>query len=891
MSTPERIYEKLLRIYPAEFRRRFAASMSFAFATQADEARERGGLAYAGFWMRSVAHVVWFGVVERVAGARSGGDWRHGLITDVSHASRRLRRSPGFAFAAVATLALGIGATTAIFSVVHGVVLNPLPYPQSDRLVSLQHSAPGAALDLMGVSLGTYVHYREYNRVFDEITVYRPTLLTLMGNDDAVRLRGAVVSQDFFDIFLAGPPLVGRAINDDDQEPGAPRVAVISQELWQQRFDGDPQAIGRSVQVDGLAVELIGVLPASFDVPSIDTQMWLPQKIDPETVILGGFGRAGVAKLKDGVSPRLAHDELERLIPTMSDRFNPVAFELIVASGGLTSIVAPLRESIVGDVEQMLWILLGTVTFVLAIACANVANLFLVRAEAQRSEIAVRAALGAGKTQIARHHLSESIVLGIAGGGLGVLLAFGGVRSVVQFGPEAIPRLHEVGIHIPILAFAAAISLGAGLSLGLIPIIRQRRSSLSGSIGDGGRNATQSRSRHRARNVLVVAQISLALVLMVGAGLMVRTFWHLRSVDPGFDADSALVFRVGLPQALYPEPELAMQFQQQIIERVSALPGVTGAGATTCLPLDGCDGRTPVYAEGVPFEAGAVPPSVDVRGATSGYFTAMRIPLIEGRNIGPADHLREPASAVVSRNLAERLWPGESAIGKRIHPDVPDEPPFTVVGVVGNVVASSLETAPPEMLHLSFLGPYGYTASPYVLTFVARTDMAPVSIAAAVRNTIHDLDPNVALADMRPLQQVLNAAGAPTAFAMLLLVVAGLVSLTLGAVGIYGVLSYVVSQRVGEIGVRMALGAEGADVRRMILHQGASVVALGVAIGLGGAFALTRLMTAVLFGVSPGDPLTYAAVALALAALALFASWIPARRASRVDPIVALRAG
>jgi len=632
------------------------------------------------------------------------------------------------------------------------------------------------------------------------------------------------------------------------------------------------------------------VLPAEFDMPTNTTQLWLAQQLDPEDVILGGFGRTSVGRLKPGISPEQAQADLQRLIPSLAERFNPVAFDLIVTGGELTSIVVPLKESLVGDVERMLWIILGTVVFVLGVACANVANLFLVRAETQRREIAVRSALGAGRAQIVRHHLAESLVLGLLGGVAGVALAVLGVRWVSAWGPSTIPRLHEVGVHGPVLAFAAAISLAVGLAFGLIPIMRQNSGSLAGVMSDGSRGATQGRDRHRARNVLVVAQVSLALVLLVGAALMVQTFWHLRGVEPGFDSSSSLVFRVGLPQALYPDRVQAMQFQQRIIERLSALPGTVSVGATRCLPLDGCDGLTPIYADGTPFEPGETQPSVDVRGATAGFFRAMGIPVLEGRGFEPADTGRQPAAAVVSSNLAARLWPGESAVGKRVHPDVPDEAPYTVVGVVGDIVSYGLAEEAPEILWVSFLGPYGYVAPPHALTFVVRTEVPPLTLASAVRDAVRQLDANVPISGLRTMRDVVDQAAAPTEFAMLLLIAAGAIALLLGAVGVYGVLSYIVSQRTGEIGVRMALGAKPADVGKMVMAQGTAVVAVGMALGLAGALALSRLMGAVLFGVDALDPATYATVAGALGIIALLAIWVPARRAAKVDPILALRA-
>jgi predicted permease len=888
-SRSERLYAALMRVYPARFRARFGQGMRYTFATEAAEARRRGVLALARFWCRSVVQVLVLGAGERIAGLRPRSRWRAGLTTDLAHAGRRLRRNPGFTLAAVVTLALSIGANTAIFSLIHGVVLNPLPYPHADRLVSVQHSAEGAGLPLIGVSHGTFVHYLEYNETLEEITVFDAPHFAILGEGGAERVAGAMVTQGFFEIFLDGPPPLGRAFDDADQDPQAPLVAMISDELWRTRFSADPGVIGRAMSVDGVPATIVGVLPPEFDVPAPDTRVWLPKRLDPETVILGGFGRYGAARLRPGVTPAQAQADLDRLIPTMAERFNPVAFDLIVSGGGLSSIVRPLREFVVGDVEQMLWILLGTMAFVLAVACANVANLFLVRAEAQRREIAVRAALGAGRGHILRHHLAESLLLGVLGGTSGVLVAVLAVRWVVAWGPSTIPRLHEVGLHAPVLGFAVAISLGAGLAFGLIPFVRQGRATVTGAIDDGGRGATAGRTRQRARNALVVAQVALALVLLVGAGLMVRTFWHLRSINPGFEPGSSLAFQVGLPEGLYPDREGAFRFQQRIIERLSMLPGVATAGATTCLPLAGCDGRTPVYPEGLAFDPNETPPSVDVRGVTTGYFDAMGIPLIEGRELESSDPFRQPPAALVSANLAARLWPGESAIGKRIYPDVPDDEPYTVVGVVGDHRAYGLAQEAPEFLFVSFLGPYGYVAPPHTLTFVVRAEVPPASLAPAVRAAVRELDANVPIANLRTLQEIVDQASAPTEFAMILLVTAGLVAVLLGAVGVYGVLSYIVAQRTGEIGVRMALGARAGDVGRLVMAQGLTVVGIGLALGLAAALLLSRLMAAVLYGVAPVDPATYAAVVVTLGAIAVLAAWLPARRAARVDPMVALR--
>jgi predicted permease len=885
----ERLYAALLHLYPAAFRRRFAGSMRFAFTAEARSARSRGRAALSWLWVRTIAHVLWLSAVERFTAMGRSAGGLGGAFRNVGYAARRLRRSPGFTAAAAGTLALGIGATTAIFSLVYSVVLNPLPYPHPDRLVAVQHTAEGAGLPIMGVSLGTFVHYREYNRSFEELTVYTPTSFAVLGDAGAERVPGATVAQGFFEIFLGGPPTLGRTFTDADQEPGAPPVAVIGTELWRSRFDGDPDIVGRSISIDGTPTEVIGVLPAAFDVPADTTRIWLPARIDPQEVILGGFGGAGAARLLPGVTPAQARADLERLIPTLAERFNPVAFDLLVTGGGLSSVVVPLRDSVVGGVEQMLWIVLGTVGLVLAVACANVANLMLVRAEAGRREVAIRRALGAGRAHILGHHLAESIVLCVLGGCGGLLLAILAVRWVVAWGPRTIPRLHEVGIHPPVVLFAAAVAAVTAIAFSVVPLLRPRVGTAA-TIADGGRGATGSRRRVRARDALVISQISLALILLVGAALMVRTFSNLRAVERGFEADGALVFQVGLPQALYPDRTQAYRFQQRIIERMSELPGVAVVGAGACIPFDNCRRQTPVYAEYVSFDPNETPPSVDVRGATEGYFDALGIPLVEGRTLESSDPYRQPAAAVVSANLAARLWPGESAVGKRIYPDVPEEDPYTIVGVVADHLAYGLAEPAPEFLFVSYLGPYGYVASPHTLTFIVRTDVPPLELAPAVRETLRELDADVPIANLQTLQEVADQASAPTAFAMILLVTAGTMALVLGAIGVYGVLSYLVAQRTAEIGIRMALGARAGDVGRMVMGRGVGVAVVGLVVGLAGAMALSRLMTAVLFGVAPGDPLAYTVSAAVLGTVALLATWLPARRASRVDPIVALRA-
>lgn len=887
----DRIYGRLLLAYPATFRYRFADGMRFAFVRQAQEARLKGAGHLAWFWIRSVAHVLFLGLGERFARRRRKGERMRGTVQDALHAARRLRRTPGFTIAAVLTLALGIGASTTIYSLVHSVVLEPLRYPDADRLVWVGHSAHGAEIDLMGTSWGAYLQYSELNQAFEEIAAYGRGAVTLSEDGDPTRVRAAVVTHSFFDVFLGGALPIGRPISEEDDQPGAPIVAVVSHSLWQQRYGAGPDVVGRTVQVEGVTAEIVGVMPAGFDVPTADTDMWFARQLDPPNTGFGNFGTRSVGRLKPGVSIEAAHADLARVISMLEERLPAAAWEMFIVDGLLAPVLMPLKERVVGDTDQMLWILLGTVGFVLLVACANVANLLLVRGETRRREIAVRSALGASKGRIARYHLTESMVLAVLGGALGLLLAFGGIRALLRYGPDSLPRIHEVGIGPAVIGFAAALTLLVGFTFGMIPVVRRQASNLVDCIKDGGTTATAGRERHGARNLLVVAQVSLALVLLIGAGLMVRSFWYLSRVEPGFDYDSSLIFRVSLPQALYPSWAEAMTFQQELLDRLAVLPGVRSVGATTCLNFDGCNARSSLYVEGVEMGPGDLPQAVDLRGASGGYFIAMGIPLVEGRLIDATDHLRDTGVAVLSQNVAERLFPGESAIGKRVYPDWPDtRPPYTVVGVVGDTRSYTLSEEPVEIAYFSFLGPYPGMTPTSSLTYVVNSEGDPLAFAGAVRREIAKLDPNVPAANLRTMEDLLARAEAPMAFTMFLLVVAGGGALTLGAIGVYGVLAYVVSQRTGEIGVRMALGAGARDISRMVLRQGIVVVGIGVVLGLAAAYALTRLMTALLYGITATDPLTYGGVVGGLVLVALLASYLPARRAASVDPAKALRA-
>jgi predicted permease len=567
---------------------------------------------------------------------------------------------------------------------------------------------------------------------------------------------------------------------------------------------------------------------------------------------------------------------------------------------GFAPNVKTLKERTVGEITRALWILLAAVGIVFLVACANVANLFLVRAEGRQREVAVRTALGASAGNLARHFLVESLTLGVLGGAVGLLLAWGGTRALVAFGPENLPRLDEIAVDGGVLLFTLSVSVAAGVLFGLVPLLRRRKSDLSGGLKEGGRGGSVGRERHRARNTLVVAQMALALVLLVGSGLMLRSFQALRNVDPGFDPSNVLTVRLTLPQATYPEDGNRLVFHEALQARLAALPGVASVGAGDDLPMGGRISRSGTWIEDFPVEPGQVPDVIETNRVTAGYLETLGMRLLEGRTLDPSDARERSGAVVVTRTLAERYWPGGSALGKRLtqNLDLGEETPGaaipwqTIVGVVEDVRTMGLDQAPLPVLYfpLAQAAPGELQAVPASLAFVLRTSGEPTALLPAVREAVGSQDPNLPIADIVTMREVVGESMARTSFTMVLLGIAALVALLLGTVGIYGVISYVVTQRTREMGIRLALGAEQGAVAGMVLRQGAVLAGAGIALGMAGAVALTRLMRALLFEVSATDPLTFASVPVLLGAVALLASWMPARRAARTDPVEALRA-
>jgi putative ABC transport system permease protein len=831
--------------------------------------------------------------------------WIADTWKDVIFAARRLVRSPAFTLASVLTLALAIGANASIFAVVQRVVRNPLPYPDSDRLIDVDHGAQRLNLPSgMGMTRGLYYQYLNRAHTLDGIALYASDAVTLTGNGDPERIRVTRATTTLAPVMRVWPE-VGRWFTDAEGVPGAPHVAVLAYGLWVRRYGRDPSVLGRPVTLAGVPTEVIGVMPASFAFPDPRTDVWIAEPIE-RSMGFGIWTFRGVARLRDGVTVGDARAELNGLIGDLS-RAYPGDPNALGNGEQIKLFAAPrtLKEMILGDVARGLWILLASVGLVLLVACANVANLFLVRSEARQREVAVRIALGAGRLGIARYFLAESVLLSITGGAIGLALAWGAVRLLVTIGPTNLPRLAEVHLDGVAVAYTLALSALAALLFGAIPL--WRGTALAASLHESGRGNTASRGRHRVRHLLMGGQVALALVLLVASGLIVRSFQKLRAVDPGFDASSALTFSLGLPDRNYPNRATVVVTHQAILDQLSTLPGVTAVSASTCLPLaGGCFGNT-VVVEGRAVPPGTVPPIALFRAVAGGYFEAMGIRLLRGRGITRSDVERSEPAVVVNEAFAERFFPNQNAVGEHVSSNrapvrAGEAPRFawlTIVGIVSNTPTMALaEPNPASQLYMpmSIAGGPDFPVSSLVgpnisaMSYVVRSTTTGSGLMPSLRRAIDDVDPQLAVAQVRTLQETLDLASAQMAFMMSLLAIAAGVALTLGVIGIYGVMSYIVTQRTGEIGVRLALGAEPASVARMIVQQGALVALAGIAIGLATALAGSRLIESLLYGVSSRDVGVFATTALMLLTVALFACWLPARRAARLDPLQALRA-
>jgi predicted permease len=809
--------------------------------------------------------------------------------------SRRLRRAPGFTFIAVLTLALGIGANTAIFTVVRGVLLKPLPFRDPDRLVSVAHVAPGLGIRNLEQSPATYLTYREEGRTFEEFGMWDTPRVSVTGSGDPERVDALGVTDGTLRA-LGVEPVAGRLFTAEDDSPRAPERVLLTYPYWQRKFGGDPTIIGRQVTVDGTPREIIGVLPRSFIFLNEHPQLVLPMRIDRAKVFVGNFSYSGVARLKPGVTIEQANADIARMIPLVIERFPmvPGFSKQMYEETKMGPNVRPLAEDVIGDVARVLLVLLGTTAIVLLIACANVANLFLVRAEARQQELAIHSALGATRAQVAWELFSETLGLALCGGAAGLVLAEGAISGLIAMAPSGLPRLEEITIDPVVLLFTLAISLVAALLFSLIPVMKLTSPQVAGALKEGGRSSSAGRSRYHARNLLATVEIALAVVLLVASGLMIRTFVALGRVNPGFThPEQVLTMRVSIPETLVPDQEATARMHEQIQNRVAQIPGVTSVGLASGITMDGSASGDPIFVEDFPGPAGRIPPIRRYKYVGAAYFETMGNPVIAGRALTWADSYERRPVVVINETLAREFWKEPAAaVGRRVR-NSPNNPWRTIVGVVGDERDNGAGKPAPATAYWPALVANYWTDNLRVqrtLAYAIRSSrpQSPTLIKE-VQQAVWAVNPNLPVANVRTLDQIRSASMAQTSFALVMLGIAAGVALLLGVVGIYGVISYVATQRTREIGIRMALGAAASDVSGLFLRQGSVIVAAGIGAGLVVAALVTRVMTALLFGVSAVDPLTYVAVTAALAATALLASYVPARRAARLDPSVALR--
>jgi predicted permease len=796
---------------------------------------------------------------------------------------------------AVLTLALGIGGNAAVFSVVNGVLLKPLDLPEPDRLVSVWHTAPGMDIVFGYQSPALHLTYREHNRVFEDIGMWGATALSVTGVAEPERVAGVRVTDGTLRLLGVRPHL-GRLFTGEDDSADGPATVVLSFGYWQTRLAGDPDVLGRLLTIDGAPHAVIGVLPEGFRFLDRDAALFVPFRLDRSRVIFGNFSFRAVARLKPGVTLEQANQDVARMIPMAAEAFPmpPGLSTDIVKSSGLAPALRPLKEDIVGDVGGVLWVLLGTVGLVLLIACANVANLFLVRSEARQQEMAVRTALGASPLALARDYLREAFLLGLLGGFVGLWMGWWGVRFLVAVGPENLPRLDEISVDSRVLVFTLGVSVLAGMLFGMVPVLRLGRRSPVTALKEGGRGGSVGRHRLRVRSVLVVAQVALALVLLVGSGLMIRSFWALRAVEPGFaDPGTVQSLRVFIPPG-EPGDELATaRRHEEILRALEQIPGVESVGATTAVPMDGVNSMDPVFARDFPVEGDRIPDLRRYEWVLPGYHETLGAELLAGRTLTWDDIHARARVVVISEGLARTFWSSpQEAIGKEVR-ESPVSPWRRVVGVVGDVRSLGVDQAAPPTVYWPLVLESFWTNDTFVprnLGFVLRTARAgTTSLLAELREAVWSVDPSLPVAGVQSLDVLVGRSLARTSFTLVMLAIAAAVALLLGVIGIYGVIAYTVSLRLREFGVRMALGARRTDINRLVIGQGLVLSCVGVAAGLVIAAALTGVMSSLLYGVSATDPFTFATVAATLVAIAALASYLPARRAARIDPNQALR--
>ncbi len=813
----------------------------------------------------------------------------------VTQILRRLARSPLFTAITLLTLAIGIGANTAIFSVISGVLLKPLPYPDPARLVGVWETAGGLNIGLLNASPATYFTFREENQTFEDIGIWRRDSVSVTGIAEPEQIRALDVTDGTLPVLRVQPAL-GRSFRRQDDLPGSPETVILMYGYWQRRFGGDRAILGRRIVMDGKAREVIGVMPENFWFMDVKPDVILPMQLDRSKVFIGNFSFQGIARLKPGVSMAQANADETRMIAMLPSKFPPAPGmnNKMLEDARLGPNTHPLKDDVIGDVGKVLWVLMGTVGIVLFIACANVANLLLVRAEGRQQELAIRAALGAGWSRIARELMTESIALGLLGGALGLGVAYAALRLLVSMAPSNLPRMTEIGIDPMVLLFTLALSLVCGALFGLVPVFKYAGPRLGTVLREGGRSLSEGRERHRARSILVVVQVALALVLLISSGLMIRSFQSLRKVQPGFESpEQLLTLRISILESQVPDSLKVLQMENEVLDKLAAIPGAASASLTNSVTMDGNTDNDLMFVEDHPAAEGKMPPIRRFKFISPGFFKTMGRPLVAGRDFTWTDMHQDRPYVLVSENLAKEYW-GQpaTAIGKRIR-ETSTSPWKEIIGVAANERDDGVDHPAPRIVYWPLLRDNFWNEKMVVQrggVLVIRSPRAGTSaFLNEVRQAIWSVNPDLPLANVRTVQEIYDRSMGRTSFLLVMLALASGMALLLGLVGIYGVISYSVSQRTREIGIRMALGASQNNVRQMFVRHGLLLTAIGVAFGLAAAFGLTRLMTALLFGVSALDPATYLVVAALLAAAAMLASYLPARRATRVDPSDALR--
>ena len=812
---------------------------------------------------------------------------------------RRLGRAPLFTAITLLTLAIGVGANTVIFSVIEGVLLKPLPYPHPEQLIGVWHTAPGINIKDLNMSPSIYFIDREQNTTLQDIGVYDGDSFDVTGAGEPEHVRGLDVTDGTLPL-LGVVPAIGRLFTRSDDSPGAQATVLLSYGYWQKKFGGDRSVIGRSITVDGKPRQIIGVLPQGFHfLDWQDAAIVAPFQWDRSKVKLGNFSQRALARMKPGVTIEQASADMGRLLPIVWRSFPaPEGFSVsLFEKARIAPNLRPLKQDVVGDIGKVLWVLMGSIALVLLVACANVANLLLVRVEGRRQELAIRSALGAGWGRIAGELLFESIALGVAGSLIGLALAYATLRVLVAAAPTGLPRIHEIGIDPLVLLFTLGLALFTSLLIGSIPVIKYAGASLNSGLREGGRALSQSRERHRARKALVIVQVSLALVLLICSGLMIRTFRALMHVSPGFDSpDTIQTFRFYIPdtQIADKDRDRVVQMQQAILDKLSSIPGVSSAAFTTAVPLDGYDSNDILYAQDHMQNEGELPPIRRFKFVSPGEFATLGTKLLAGRDLTWTDIYQKRPVAIISENFAREYWHNANgAIGKRIRVASTDDW-REIIGVAQDVHDNGVDQSAPSTVYWPIMQD-NYEGQKQMfrrgVAFIIRSPRAGShAFIDEVQRQVWSVNPDVPLAEMTTVGTLYTKSMARTSFTLVMLSVAGGMALLLGIIGIYGVISYSVSQRTREIGIRMALGAQRPALTALFVRQGLLLTGIGLACGLVVAFVTMRLMSSLLFNVSPVDPLTYISITVCVMATAYLACYLPARRAATVDPVNALRA-